>query len=332
MVQHSIDDLAGLKDDTGRLGRRVDGLGVFRPGPKSQIRVEGSDLYIEADYGAPHRWRKPTARLLDDFVRLWKSPDDTIAHFARQWGGLDVNSAGRPYTPPATTGAVIWKEPLVQWRFLSRRAYAILRIAERLNKEERGDKEDWKLLSSPGHGEPSSEFFGLPDYLVAEWEPSMPGRGRSSYKVTGPISIEHSRELIAHEVSGWMRRFGVAIQVAWIPTKTWRLEILYHGRFLAAIALQLALAISNSDSLFVCQNPRCEMPLYFRPKGMTGRAMYCDSCGESNKASLWLADKRRREKKAEVRRLASEGKTPSDIATLLDTKLSTVRSWIKKGK
>jgi hypothetical protein len=314
---------AGFRDiGTGRLGRTVQSGVVFVPSGNSRIWVDGPDLCIDTDYSHP-RYRKVTKRLLDDFISLWQSPDEAVAFFARQWGGLRMDDRGRiDASPPRETR----REPLSAWRFFSRRAYAILRIAADLNRGKRGSIGDWRLLSSSEDGE-RSEFFGLANWLAAEFE-WVRGVGN---KATGPISVTRAKGLIAGEVSEWMQRFGTAIRMEWGEKYGWHLEVFYSGRLLAAIALQLSLLVANADSLHTCFNPDCAMPLYIRKRGSRGASRYCPDCGKE--AALRIADQRRRERMREARCLHAEGMPAPEIADRLKVrKVATVRSWIKKGK
>jgi hypothetical protein len=82
--------------------------------------------------------------LLGRFIKLWKSPNPDICAFARHWGILRLNASGRPLQSTTKGGS----ESLALWRFLSRRAYSVLRIAANLEQGKEGGVEDWRLLSN----------------------------------------------------------------------------------------------------------------------------------------------------------------------------------------
>jgi transposase-like protein len=110
----------------------------------------------------------------------------------------------------------------------------------------------------------------------------------------------------------------------------WQLELFFRGRLLAALALQLALTVSGAESPRQCSG--CKR-LYIRTKKnpKIGESNYCDRCGRTE--AMRQADKRRREKGQEARRLAMEGKSAKEISRILKVrKIKTVRDWISKGK
>ena len=60
------------------------------------------------------------------------------------------------------------------------------------------------------------------------------------------------------------------------------------------------------------------------------RGVLCDDCGRPE--ALRQANRRRKQKMAEARRLHAEGVAAGEIAKRLDTKPATVRGWVKKAR
>jgi hypothetical protein len=65
----------------------------------------------------------------------------------------------------------------------------------------------------------------------------------------------------------------------WSDTQRWELQIDYHGRLFAAIAMQLMLVVADADTLYCCSG--CGYP-YFRARDRKcpkpGCANYCQPC------------------------------------------------------
>ena len=300
-----------------RLGGRV---------PTGKIMIPGGLVSIEADailcyeFGKVQE-KKPSASLLNSFVSLWKEqkPRDVVA-FAEKWGPLRIND-------PKVSGQTSWgEEPLADWWFLSRRAYAVLRIAQALRDNKRGAEEDWRLLSTQYSGQDPSQaaFRGLSNW--ARWDPSSPlmkGFGNALY---------YERVQIGGEITEWMKQFGVALALGWEKSShAWQLEVSYHGaRFLGAVALQLALSVAGAESLFTCAG--CGRP-YIRAqrKPNDGQANYCETCATTRKPQR-EAEKRYRANLRTARAMAAKGASVEEIAQKLDRAPAVVRGWLQKGK
>ena len=273
-------------------------------------------------------WNRPPDDLLDRFIVLWqKRPKDIIA-FAEKWGPLRIDSCGN------AVSAVSGSEPIATWQFLSRRAYAVLRIAKALEKGQCGDEEDWAMLStnfthfsdwstSPAVIKLPSELFGaLGNHL--RWESdNRPGKGGFRN------AIDYGKSTIAGEVSSWLEKFTVYLMLESKPR--WQLEMHFQGRFLPAIALQLALAVANAESLFTCNG--CGRP-YIRSKQRkpnAGHANFCSECAGCRKPQR-EAEKRYRENRREARKLAAVGISVAEIARRIDRTAAVVRGWLKRGE
>jgi len=301
-----------------RFGRRISSGIVVSPGGLISL---GPDDTLLWEYDRV-KWKRPPDDLLDRFIVLWQKRPRDIISFAEKWGPLRIDSNGNPIT------GLSGSEPLDAWRFLSHRAYAVLRIAKALEKRHTGDEEDWALLStnwtysSPAPVSPPNEMFrGLGNHLRWEFD-DRPGKGGFHN------AIEYGKATIAGEVSGWLEKFTVYLGMAWEPR--WQLEMYYQGRILPAIALQLALAVADAESLFTCNG--CGRP-YIRSKQRkpnAGQANFCSECAGGRKPQR-EAEKRYRENLRETRKLAAEGVPVAEIARRIDRTAAVVRKWLKKG-
>jgi hypothetical protein len=138
-----------------------------------------------------------------------------------------------------------------------------------------------------------------------------------------------SRYQLTIEVRRWLADVGFSLQ--WSrERKEFGLEIDFRGRMLAAVGLQLALTLSNSDNLYVCSG--CAYP-YARPatkrSPKTGQANFCEDCGLAT--ARRQADARRKKKMQDAKRLAAENLSVPEIAAQLDTTPASVRRWLRKG-
>jgi len=141
-------------------------------------------------------------------------------------------------------------------------------------------------------------------------------------------ALEYGKATVAGEVSAWLEKFAVYLRMTWEPR--WQLEMYYQGQVLAAIALQLALAVADAESLFTCNG--CGRP-YIRSKQRkpnAGQANFCSECAGGRKPQR-EAEKRSRENRREARKLAAEGIPVTEIARRIEKTASVVRGWLKRG-
>jgi len=301
-----------------RFGRRISSGIVVSPGGLISL---GPDDTLLWEYDKMP-WKRPPDDLLDRFIVLWQKRPREIISYAEKWGTLRIDSKGNPID------ALSGSEPLGDWRFLSRRAYAVLRIAKDLEKGRSGDEEDWQMLSTnwtrstASWVDPPNELFrALGNHLRWEFD-DRPGKGWFNNQ------IEYGKATIAGEVSNWLKTFTVYMRMEWNPR--WQLEMYYRGRMLGAVALQLALAVADAESLFTCNG--CGRP-YIRSKQRkpnAGQANFCSECAGRRKPQR-EAEKRYRENRREARELATQGVPVMEIARRLDRTAAVVRGWLKKG-
>jgi transposase-like protein len=308
----------GQVKPTERSGRRIASGIVVSPGGLVSL---GPDDTLRWEFDRVE-WKLPPDDLLDRFIVLWqKRPKDIIA-FAEKWGPLRIDSHG------AQNRALSGSEPISAWRFLSRRAYSVLRLARDLESGKPGEEDDWALLStgrkvgSPVPINPPNELFrALGNHLRWEFDDRA---GRGGFRTAN----EYGRAIIAGEVSNWLEMFTVYLRLEWEPR--WQIEMQFRGRFLAAVALQMALAVANAESLFTCNG--CGRP-YIRKKQRkpnAGQANFCSDCTGRRKPQR-EAEKRYRESRREARKLAGAGVPVAEIARKLDRSPAVIRGWLKRG-
>jgi hypothetical protein len=95
---------------------------------------------------------RPSRATLDQFLTLANADAEQICGFARKYGVLAICEHGKPTSHnldcdmthcPEIDG---WSEPLDRWRYYAKQFQAVLRTADRLNRNELGTKEDWAVL------------------------------------------------------------------------------------------------------------------------------------------------------------------------------------------
>ena len=270
--------------------------------------------------------------MFERFISLWKLEDTEIETFANVWGPLRITPAGdQIVTPtvfvmgrdnPGLRRLEVGKESLRAWRFFSRRAYSVLKLAASLQDGKPGSEEDWLTVSGPPEQEVIADkkaYFGMPIWSRREMELTSDGwvMGRA-------FGINRLRDQIAAELSKWAKRYRVNLSVVWNANP--QMEITYEGQLLAAVALQMILTVLQERNMYTCSG--CGL-LYRRTKKRpkSGLANFCDKCGRNS--AVAQADARRRERKEKAKALHRSGKSKIEIAAELDTTLETVLNWLK---
>ncbi len=272
---------------------------------------------------------KPTPMMFSRFIDLREGTAKEIQAFAKQWGRLWVRQDGKFILGGGyDVEEASYREPLEAWRYLASRAYAVLSIAAELKQHRPGDPRDWAQLSSLFSRFASADLLRLASGAFPSQFRILVERGFAAF-ATAPV--ETQRALLTIELNLWMTLGGLGLFLGLDAAEQWQLELFFRGRLLAAIALQLVLTVSGVESPRLCSG--CKQ-LYIRTKKdpKSGEANYCDRCVKTEPGRQ--ADKRRRERAQEARRLhVAEGKSVSEIAKVLNVrKLRTVKGWIAKGK
>jgi hypothetical protein len=314
--------IAGFSDEDSRLGKAVPTGRLFVP---QKVELDESQEHLVWSPYDGYTRAPDTRAMFNEFIGLAAQPASTILRYAKKWGLLYLGPNGRPcsrdFNLPRTGE---FREAVEAWRYFSRRAQSVLNIAASLRRDKRGSPTDWEaldglsqrigpqVLAELGRRGPILELcanFG-PQYRV-DWD------------------LRKERQALRQEIMIWMElgRPGFAMSV---HGAAWRLEVDYNGCLFAAIALQLALTLTGSHSLFVCSG--CGLPYVRERKApKPGQANYCKRCDHGGEA-LRQADRRRRERMADARRLHAAGRKISQIADELKTKPASVRRWLKRKK
>jgi hypothetical protein len=271
------------------------------------------------------RWKNPPENLLDQFATLWQKKASATVAFANKWGPLRIDETGKEIDVATNRAG---SEPLSWWRYLSHRAHNTLRIAKMLEDGMIVTGEDWDFLASIDgvHIQADGSWPDLTDvspFGLPSWETWKP-RKRNGYSDL----IAYAKATIAGEASAWLQQFGVRLCVEW-GESSWQIKMMYGGRMLSAVALQMAFAIAHGDRLFTCSG--CGRP-YTRAadkrKPNAGQGNFCPECATARKPQA-RAERIYREKRREARRLASEGTPIVEIANKLDRTTDVVRGWLK---
>ena len=298
--------------------------------PAGHILIPGK-IWLENEYLNWQAWgerdsegatdRPPQRELLDEFARICGAADFAAASqkLSEEEKGMrrraalerDVLSFAKKHGPLSKEMDFLeGREHISMWRQQSRRVCAVLNICAELDFKKKSTAEQRR-------------------FLLKEW------------KFVGVFEKEHLGQLqssrasfaqLEREAQRWVS--GVRFSVKWNrESDRFGLEVDYSGRMVNALGLQIALAISNSDSLYICS--ACGLP-YSRSrktrKPNPGHGNFCDSddCGKA--AARQQADARRRAKVSEARKLQAEGVTPAAIAKQLDTTTASVNRWLKKKR
>ena len=215
---------------------------------------------------------RPGPGLLDQFVHLADAPAEHILRYAQRWGvlflceqhRLPTSHNPRPlYT--AVSGQVTWCVPprgangtywefLEDWRHFARQARALLSIAVRLYQEHTGAAADWGTVyermaqtGPPGQGDLAAERFAL-TLCVNEW------------LILGDVRPQFS----------WIDRHNT------VPKITFG-----GGGLFGALAVQLALAISQTDGLVLCS--ACGAPYVPERRPRSDERHYCVACRDAGR-------------------------------------------------
>ena len=153
--------IQGIELRQGRLIWRMGQARVVRHGLLYDGNLARRAIHIRQQ--AEHDGRG----VLDEFIELAEGNDSEILNYARTWGVLELCQHHLPYlhgspheylrfllpdptftSRQRTTSACfpLGAEPLEVWRFFSRQAKALLRIAANLQQEKLGEPDDWSLV------------------------------------------------------------------------------------------------------------------------------------------------------------------------------------------
>jgi hypothetical protein len=222
-----------------------------------------------------YRQINPPKKLLLHFLRLHTAGTEKVLDFAKRWGCLALCEHGLPATHNASC-TVCLREPVNQWRALSRQAASILRIRDTLSLEQRPAPDDWKLALS---------FAAL----------AGKRRAKADLDDSSPLLYRgFNQNELGQCVQAWLDAARIGPRLTWSnrerryrvsfsPLRFWYPNLFSH------LAMELMLAVADVGRLAVCFGCGREYaPSKRRPA--EGRRNFCESCGR--KAAVRLAVRR----------------------------------------
>jgi len=336
MVTTSIEGvLEGIKDQQ----RLADGYVVTVP----HVELDWIELTPGRRFRAL-KWRlgtgrgtwkrvRPRGNLAYRFAGLHRASDGEILRFAKEYGilGICAEHADKEYPvdhwdgclpisrmnpdpPPKFLGGFgEGLEPLKYWRRYARRVDAILEIGSALAQGQVGDRRLWKVL-----------FPHSPHLLDLDGERRVSKLAMARYHFT-------------RRAEEWYAVCGVRGVLDWRLEKTpgigrwiFRQRPVLPFNLIGVIALDIVKCLCNGSQSLICSGCKREYVRSARVRRpRAGEANYCPECREA-KIPQKDADERRRRRRDRVAALHAEGRTPQEIATILEMKLSTVERWVKK--
>ena len=210
--------------------------------PPDAIRGLGIGL---RKHPVPEATWPDTKGMLDAFVSIQGEQD--VEKFARRYGVLDLCEHDIPVIErhpcrPRGSPGLCW-EPAEVWIRMAKEARAVLNLASWINQDNPPAESDWSDISS-------IEFFPEKPRSAEEM------KGRLYAVVNEWLSLGSPRVTFSPEDQGSVFGFG--------------------GGVVAVIAVQLMLAVSNSQRLAVCYG--CGHPYTRGRKPQRGRKNYCLTC------------------------------------------------------
>jgi len=318
-ITNTAFQFAGFADSLNRIGRPVRSNAVFVP---NQIQAEGDRLtWVYPIKTSKANWATPGKHIISSFLRLaTEKATEPFVKFAKRYGVFGAFQL--PVSAPEKENDILfnserWRvsneyyarssphwEPLELWRTISAEATWMLRMAAALSQNPRrrnDDPEIWRELA--------------PDFTRDQ--------------------IEDAQFDLWRAVNVWLKIGRVQLRMArphsW-DNPDWQTEIHYGGQFnlFGALATQLMLVIAGAEKLYTCSG--CRIP-YVRKKKLpkSGQSNYCSdpSCGR--KRARYDADRRRKDKMIEARKLASSGVRVREIARRLNLTTDTAKRWVRSA-
>lgn len=260
-----------------------------------QIELKGDVLAWQFPDAITTHWKgaEPTGAL-DAFRRV--RDGEGALRFAQEYGVLAICEHGLPATHTCRPSLFFhegqdrtsclphgWPhpaEPIDRWLHFARQIDAALRVAAALYDDRPGAIEDWETIFEDLKGGQTQ----LPGWL----RPTIGNLAES---------VAVGRFYLAGLINEWLALSGLQLRFAWgvLATKTGeapRFE--FGGPFLMgsfwALALQLAVALSKSGGIAICEGCRRPYPTGKR-KPQAKRRHYCLVC---RKAGIPARDRQRR--------------------------------------
>ena len=320
----------------GRAGQEPDELWWTLP-PYDRFMEEARG--IRRGHGKrPSSAAIPGKDFLDRFLAIADGPAERIERFAERWGPLAICRHGLPYThnlPHRLRSVVLhgdirledlgcqplgWavrnrdfsesgREPLEQWRWFSRQANSLLRIASKLSEGEKGTSQDWLEILAGLTPDPHERVGAIRNSRPEQWR------------------------VLVQVLETWLEWGDIRPRITMAP-RTAGLERPIQGMSLGgetlfgAIAVYLFMTVTQRTGVGICWE--CTRAFVPSRRLAAGRHRFCSGCGRA--AALRNAATRHRERRARSIAMAKEGKPAAEIAKALGAKLPSVRSWISGSK
>jgi hypothetical protein len=289
--------LIGLHTQDGALERPVLASGWQVP---PQIWLEDNTLRYSV---GPKGFRecktaKPSAGLLEGFIRLTDSPLSTILRFAQRYGLLGVKKRrDRPRAedcivlnkrygldygysvlePASYGGGQDGGEPIRNWRFWARKFSAALAIASSMAQGTYGDGARWKEIFGDSYGPPSRDYR-CPFEGVTEEDVFCEVRGKFYSQLEDWLTLGDVSLRLDYEGKGLV----------------FATETLFSG-----LVLQLVSAVCGSSGFAVCSS--CGNLYSPARQPNTSTRHYCGHCGRRAAVRDAVRDLRNRRRGASAR-------------------------------
>jgi len=239
------------------------------------IELKGDALIWQfPDAAAETSWRGAEPRgALDGFLRV--RDGESALRFAQRYGVLAICEHGLPATHAYRPRLFFHKEegsgfcrpqgwphpaePIERWLHFARQANALLRVAAALHDDRPGAKEDWEII--------------FEDLLPAEW--LRPTFGN----LTESVPMGHL--YLGGIINEWLVLGGVRPHFVWGMKRGDAPRFEFGNPYLVsnfwALALQLAVALSRSGGIAICDG--CRRPYTTeKRKPQAKRSHYCPEC------------------------------------------------------
>lgn len=266
---------------------------------------------------APGRRFSPV--LLDRFMQLpvGRDPSATVARFASRYGRLGLCRHGLPNRHQDRVIRIsderdCWDpdgpEPLDAWLYWSRRARAMLDLAEALKgwRDTRTGEHAARALVSDEPPYPAGPFWDHYRATLMQLSELWTRQTRSGVRPT----YTHQRQwprMLRGAVQQWAQLAGLEYTLAWPGSGVIEPDLRY-GDLFGLLGVQTLRRITGNQpgrrftEVLHCQAPDCGRE--FERWQPHGRARYCRPCSEGGAAQR-LAEERRQAKRREGSRRAS---------------------------
>lgn len=166
-------ELSGIANsETGEITRPLPvGELVIPPYMEVIYQEEGSVLNysliwdVDEEMAQKQTYRKEITGVLDEFIHLAESGEETIGAFALKWGPLCLCEHFIPYTHKPYECPPTRSEPLWAWQIYAAKFRAILELGARFHRGDSGTTALWNKAQNMPDDEPFDDWW-TPDYSL----------------------------------------------------------------------------------------------------------------------------------------------------------------------